>query len=249
MNKRANVSRETSGRAIQRALNAHIETHGEKLPQLLLTTFRTYNERFFDNLLETPCVLVTNPASPRALGDYCARDEHGLESRIRIRPNLTKRGLRYLEHVLLHEMVHAWVWEIQRERERSYRGHGPLFTAKANEISKALDLDLLDVAPKGRHKKPDAAQWPMSAFETEEAAHNYYGWAPKERVKRKPEALAVTLATAVKKHKRPLSREAIADALDATLAALADATNDDLYLAHDAQNAVTRFRKARKILL
>jgi len=218
----ADVSRETSGREFHTALVTQIRKAGDKLPNLLLETFHTYNVAYFDERLDVPCVLITNPASPRALGDYTSRDEHGIESRIRIRPSLTKMGLRYIEHVLLHEMVHAWCHEVEQSEERSYKGHGPVFTAKCNEISKHLGLDLVEVSVKGRHGKPDSARWPMSAFPTEEAAVKYYGNVPKQKTTSAKE-LGPKLSKAIESHKHTIDLD---DALQAVFAALAERTDD-----------------------
>ena len=96
----------------------------------------------------------------RAEGDYVAQDAHGIPSRIRIAPRIERYGNLYLLDVLLHEMVHAWQHEVLDDLENGYRGHGPRFCQKANEIGRKLGLG--PVAPKGRGGLPRPDSWPSN---------------------------------------------------------------------------------------
>ncbi len=110
-------------------------------------------------------ILVTQTRAPNALGDYVGRDAQGIESRIRIAPSTAKRGERFAIDVLLHEMIHAWQKEVllgedESAEENSYRGHGPRFAARCNEIGAKLGLKPVGV--KNRDGLPDCAYWPMN---------------------------------------------------------------------------------------
>lgn len=144
------------------------EQDERKAPAALYTFFSAYNEAFFQNTLMQAIILITD-CPLRALGDYCPADANGLRSRIRLQPKMwavperTENRVyigRLAADVLLHEMVHAWQYEMVGDLEAGYRGHGPLFATKCNEIGALLGL--APVSPKGRHGRPDCAQWPMN---------------------------------------------------------------------------------------
>lgn len=165
------VPRETSKRAVHVALASTIEANGTRLTRAMMQAFQAFNAEHFEGKLGLPCVMLTSPASPRAFADYIGRDEHGIESRIRIRPTIAEnQGETFMLDVLLHEMVHAWVAEVcapnmtaeQLKTENTYKGHGPVFCEKCNAIGKTLNL--APVAVKGRGA-PDCARWPLNARE------------------------------------------------------------------------------------
>jgi hypothetical protein len=133
---------------------------GQPAAQRLLAMFDTLNIKHFDSELGDPLVLILQTQSARTLGDYCPRDVHGLESRIRLAPHVIAKGQRFADDVLLHEMVHAWQHEIAEDGEEGYRGHGPVFARKCNEIG--TDLGLPPVGVKGRDGLPDCKSWPMN---------------------------------------------------------------------------------------
>lgn len=137
-----------------------VQLHGQPAAKLLYTAFEKFNAQFFGGNLGAPLVLITNAKSARTLGDYIARDVHGLESRIRIAPKAVDRGVLFCLDVLLHEMVHAWQEEIEEDGEGGYRGHGPKFAAKCTEIGAVLGLGAVGV--KGRDGLPDCKSWPMN---------------------------------------------------------------------------------------
>lgn len=132
---------------------------GTKPAKDIYAAYNDYNRRFFADKLGVPFLLITQAKSARTLGDYIGRDEHGLESRIRISPAAVKRGPRFVKDVLLHEMIHAWQMEVEKDGENSYRGHGPKFAAECTRIGKRLGLAAVGV--KGRDGLPDCAHWPM----------------------------------------------------------------------------------------
>jgi hypothetical protein len=69
---------------------------------------------------------------------------------------------RFVEDVLLHEMIHQFHQEVTGQHEHSYHGHGPAFRDKANEIGAALGLSRVrDSKRRGAEKHlPSCAQWP-----------------------------------------------------------------------------------------
>ncbi len=184
---RSNATRKAGGgtengtekaRLVHAALQTTVEAQGTQEARRLFARYAELNAEHFGGKLGVGCVLITATA-PRALGDYIARDAQGIESRIRIREGVVvSRCERYQDDVLLHEMVHAWCWEIEGDDEPGYRGHGPKFAAKCNEIGAKLGLG--EVKEKGRGGKPNCAQWPLNV-----RPEGYY---PDEQPKPEPKA-------------------------------------------------------------
>jgi hypothetical protein len=150
----------TVARAPHVATGAVVAIAGSEIARAVYAMFEAFNRQFFGNALAAPLVLITNAASARTLGDYIAKDVHGLESRIRIAPVSVKRGDAFTFDVLLHEMVHAWQHEVDGQTEDGYRGHGPRFAHKCNAIGALLGLPPVGV--KGRDGLPDCAHWPLN---------------------------------------------------------------------------------------
>jgi hypothetical protein len=183
--RRASHLNETAAleRRPHKATRAVVEVLGQPAPKALYVAFDAFNAEHFAGRLGAPLIFITPPSSPRALGDYITRDEHGLRSRIRLAPAAARKGERFMMDVLLHEMIHAWASEVEGDMEPGYRGHGPKFAAKCNAIGKLLGLG--EVGVKGRGGLPDCAQWPMCVRPA-----GYYGdevERPKKRAQPKDE--------------------------------------------------------------
>jgi hypothetical protein len=147
-------------RAPHRATRALVEHDGTATARELYDLFEAFNRRHFSGKLEQALILIET-TSRRSLADYCRKDEQGLQSRIRLAPRVafsTTYGPKLAADALLHEMVHAWLYEVEGDTEDGYRGHGPKFAAKCNEIGALLGLG--DVSEKGRRGLPDCAHWP-----------------------------------------------------------------------------------------
>ena len=156
---RVSASRDSHDpRAPHKATGAVVAQSGELAAQELYSAFQAYNKAHFAGKLAAPLVLIMTARTPRTLGDYIAKDIHGLESRIRIAPMALKRGMAFALDVLLHEMVHAWQEEIDGNGEDGYRGHGPRFAYMCNKIGAQLGLPPVGV--KGRDGLPDCKHWP-----------------------------------------------------------------------------------------
>lgn len=147
---------------------AFAEAEERAAPAALYGLFDRYNKAFFQGKLQQAYILITD-CPLRAYGDYIPADVNGLRSRIRLQPKVWEIGDidkdreyrgRLAADILLHETVHAWAYEIENDREAGYRGHGPKFARKCNEIGQLLGL--APVSPKGRHGFPDCAQWPLN---------------------------------------------------------------------------------------
>ena len=135
--------------------------------------FNEWNTLYFGNKLQTPYVRISMPTTPRAYGTYRERSGEGGTSEIDLRPSLlegthphlqigpefTAGRLLFIEDVLLHEVIHLWQREGDGEVENSYRGHGPTFRDKCNEIGEALRLT--PVGTKHQRKLPNCAHWPQ----------------------------------------------------------------------------------------
>lgn len=157
-----------------------VEKLGQEAPRALYRAFDEFNAKFFEGKLGAPLIFITPAGSPRAWGDYAARDVHGLRSKIRIAPSVLARGERFAIDVLLHEMVHAYQSEIDGDTEmKGYRGHGPVFASKCNAIGKELGLP--EVGVKKRKGLPDCAQWPVCV-----RPDGYYPPAPPKKPRKVP---------------------------------------------------------------
>jgi len=154
-----NVTRALQVRSVHRELAQLVEHEGTEAPRRLFEVYRQHNAKHFAGKLGEPFVMLMTPSSPRALGDYQGKDPHGIYSRIRVRPNVLKKGAKFTDDVLLHEMVHAWCNEIVGDPEEGYKGHGPEFARKCNAIGETLGL--AKVFARGRGG-PNCAQWPMN---------------------------------------------------------------------------------------
>jgi SprT-like family len=165
-------------RAAHVATRAQAEAEGSKLVAALYAAFDAFNATYFAGELAAPLVVATF-TSPRAFADACERDANGLRSIIRMHPSTLRKGDTFVADVLLHEMIHVWQFEVAKDREDGYRGHGPKFADKCNELGALLGLP--PVSPKGRKGLPDCASWPLCVRPS-----GYYGTpaAEHEREKR-----------------------------------------------------------------
>lgn len=170
------------------ALANQVDLQGSAAARALYEAARTFNGEHFDGAL-LPCfVEITPPASMRSLADYRPRTHEGVDSHIRIGQRVLDKGGRYALDVLLHEMVHAYCWEILGDIEPGYAGHGPKWTAQCNRIGRKIGLR--EVFTKGRGG-PNSARWPMCV-----RPEGYYG-EPEEtepKTERKPKREAAPKA-------------------------------------------------------
>jgi hypothetical protein len=135
-----------------------------------------WNDQHFGGDLVVPYLLMKEPSTPQAYGSYSPVSSWGGVGETCIRPKLltgehrdVREGDQYAEgryrvvaDVFLHESVHQWQHEVLDNLERGYRGHGPLFAGRCNEIGAALGLPPVRPAKaRGRNKGlPSCAQWP-----------------------------------------------------------------------------------------
>jgi hypothetical protein len=153
------IETNVSARLPHVALANQVELQGTDAARALYEAARLYNGEHFEGAL-LPCfVEITPPGSMRALADYRPRSHEGVDSHIRIGVRTLEKGGRYALDVLLHEMVHAFCFEILGDIEPGYAGHGPKWTAQCNRIGRKLGLG--EVFTKGRGG-PSSARWPMS---------------------------------------------------------------------------------------
>lgn len=170
-----------SARLAHVALAAQVEQQGSECARALYAATVAFNADLFDGRLLPLFVEVTPPGSLRALADYRPRTHEGVDSHIRIGAKVVERGARYALDVLLHEMVHAYCFEVlgveADKTEKSYGWHGPKWTAQCNRIGRILGLP--EVYAKGRigrtERGPNAAHWPMCVRPA-----GYYGEQPEQ---------------------------------------------------------------------
>ena len=145
----------------------------------LYDLWERWNEEFFEGLMIPSLIQLTDPGQTHRYG-VCTNFSGlaGIRSAIKIRASIldgTLRDLkhgsrnpeglrRFLEDVLLHEMIHQYHQEITGEHDKSYSGHGPAFSAKANEIGARLGLAAVGRTCKKRDHKDKGlespSQWP-----------------------------------------------------------------------------------------
>ena len=163
-------------RGFERFVLDHAEPwHREHLGRLF-SRWRTWNGEHFDGRLEPPYLLLAEPAFSHAYGSCGDLSGFGGRSEVRIRPSLILgthphvaagedhaegRG-RFVDDVLLHEMVHQWQFEVLGDAEPSYHGHGPVFRDTANRIGAALGLPpVRDCKRRGTDAGlPSCSHWP-----------------------------------------------------------------------------------------
>lgn len=132
----------------------------------LLQKADEFKSKFFVPGFQIPEIKIGLPTSPRASwGQYLHRGDHGMVGEIIINSRLftnevdgvvhidgTEVGfLRFLDDVLLHQLVHGYMHTVLGDPESTYRGHGPRFTKKCNDIG--FELGLRSV----RHAKSKSA--------------------------------------------------------------------------------------------
>lgn len=172
------IETNVSARLPHVALANQVELQGTAAARALYEAARLFNAEHFEGSL-LPCfVEITPPASMRALADYRPRSAEGVDSHIRIGTRVLEKGGRYALDVLLHEMVHAYCFEILGDIEPGYAGHGPKWTAQCNRIGRTLGLG--EVFTKGRGG-PNSARWPMSVRPA-----GYYGEPEETEPSREP---------------------------------------------------------------
>jgi hypothetical protein len=138
--------------------------------------FHEWNQAYFHGQLLVPHILLSEPKSPRALGDTARYSGWGSRLQIRLRPSLLtgtyarlrsgeafKEGrFRYTADVLLHELIHHHNEEILHEPETGWHGHGPKFRDECNRIGAELGLPPVRTSKRrgADQHLPSCAQWP-----------------------------------------------------------------------------------------
>ncbi len=165
--------------ALRRRIREYAREHGDRYSARLFDLWDEWNTEHFGGLMTPALILLDEPGQTQCYGQCSLWSGlAGCRSQIQLRPSIlagTLRDLRngtknpeglrrFLEDVLLHEMIHQWRFEITREDDHSYSGHGPAFSAKANEIAARLGLPPVGRTCKKRdHEAKGLAspsQWP-----------------------------------------------------------------------------------------
>jgi hypothetical protein len=148
--------------------------HREHLTALY-DRWEEWTERFFAGAMQPPYVMLLEPSNPRRFADCSRISGFGGRSQIRIRPSLVRGTYllrpgaayaagrrRFVEDVLLHEMVHQWQQEISHQTDDGYHGHGPAFRDRANAIGRDLGFPLVRTSKRRGPDRdlPSCAQWP-----------------------------------------------------------------------------------------
>lgn len=164
---------------LRQSIRRYAKEHGDRYSARLFDLWEEWNERYFGGLMTPAVILLDEPGQTKCYGQ-CSLFSGlaGIRSQIQIRPSIldgTLRDLckgtknpeglrRFLEDVLLHEMIHQWQFEITGQGDDSYSGHGPAFSAKANEIGEKLGFPHVGRTCKKRDHKDKGlqspSQWP-----------------------------------------------------------------------------------------
>jgi len=163
---------------LRQQVREYASKNGDRYSARLFDLWDEWNEKYFDGRMAPAVILLGTPGATTCYGDCASHGSIvGCTSEIRIRRSIllgTLRDLRkgtkdpkglqlFLEDVLLHEMIHQWQFEISGDRDESWSGHGPAFSAKANEIGRRLGLPTVGRTCKARDRKkgePSPSQWP-----------------------------------------------------------------------------------------
>jgi len=163
---------------LRQRIRDYARDHGERYSARLFDLWDKWNERYFDALMTPALILLDEPGSPTLYGQCSLYSGlAGCRCQIQLRPSIlagTLRDLRhgsrnpeglrrFLEDVLLHEMIHQYHFEITGDDDASYGGHGPAFSGKANEIGEELALPRVRRTCKSRDgDAPSPSQWPYN---------------------------------------------------------------------------------------
>uniref|UniRef100_A0A914X9A1 SprT-like domain-containing protein n=1 Tax=Plectus sambesii TaxID=2011161 RepID=A0A914X9A1_9BILA len=94
--------------------------------------FLQFNDRFFDGAL-AGCEVRWSPRMTTCAGLCCYEGRGGLCSIRLSQPLLSLRPRKDLVETLLHEMIHAFLFV--KERNRDHDGHGPHFQSHMHRIN------------------------------------------------------------------------------------------------------------------
>jgi hypothetical protein len=141
-----------------------------------------FNGTYFGDELIPPFLAFEEPGHTTCYGEYSTVSAFGGSGQIMIRPSLlagtlqhfregnrNKEGMRrFMDQVLLHEMIHQWQHEVNGTDPgefNNYGGHGCTFSQKANEIGARLEIPPVRLRNKKSHSGktadlPNPSQWP-----------------------------------------------------------------------------------------
>lgn len=139
----------------------------------LYARWHEWNDAFFGGQMVAPYIMLSTTGIPNSYGDCSSVSGFGGKSQIRIRASL-QRGThpktigwkhsdcdRFVDDILLHEMIHQFAQEITGKNDASYHGHGPAFRDKANEIGDQLGLPPVRICKRRgpNAELPSCSQW------------------------------------------------------------------------------------------
>jgi SprT-like family len=149
--------------------------HREHLGRLY-GLWQDWNARHYESVMVPPIIVLNEPGTPQLYGSCGPVSGWGAKSEIRIRPSLL-RGThphlqagerfepgrrRFVDDVLLHEMIHQWQQEISGLRDEAYHGHGPAFRDVCNRIGAELGVPPVRTCKQrgADAHLPSCSQWP-----------------------------------------------------------------------------------------
>lgn len=121
----------------------------------LFQAFDRFNSLYFEGKLPRSEVKLGQPPRPtKILGTHHFYGDHGTRCEILINVriftgefpglNSSEKGgpghQRYVDDVLLHEMMHAWCSGVHNTPELGHHGHGPYFAEQCNRVGAMLGL-------------------------------------------------------------------------------------------------------------
>ena len=152
--------------------------YGSREQQRLYLKWIEFNRVYFNNSeMLQPIIEIGDISTLQTWGCYFMKTPSGITGKITIRRSIVSgryvhlnldadpsgEGLnRFVDDILLHEMIHQYAHEVIGKTEESYSGHGPVFKDECNRIGEIIGLpSVRDCKRRGRYAElPSCAHWP-----------------------------------------------------------------------------------------
>ena len=156
------------------------KSFGSRQQQELYLKWHEYKRIYFNDApMVQPIIEIDAVHTLKRWGEYSFKNGSGLSGKITIRDSIAKGSYLHFDlqvdptgvghkrlvfDLLLHEMVHQYVYEVLGKSESSYSGHGPAFKEECNRIGEIIGLPpVRDCKRRGRYAElPSCKEWPFN---------------------------------------------------------------------------------------
>ena len=153
------------------------DEHYRSVLEKLYVGWQDLHERFFESRLRVPHLTIA-AGPPQALGlfksltDYGGRTQITVDARILsgrrrfvLKPWPYEGVVRFVHDIVLHEMVHQYLAEVEHYEDGENAKHGEGFADVCNRIGRKLGLARVYTRRRSRDDagKPLAVHWPVNA--------------------------------------------------------------------------------------